>query len=108
MISVLFVQDDSIYKFIRGGRLDCWDSARDARNWPGGNAIVAHPPCREFSKMRGFSKAPPGEKELAYMAVRWVQQWGGVLEHPKGSLLEGMQLACVQICRQFWRLLSLC
>lgn len=87
MISILFVQEQSIYKFIRGGGLDCWDELRDAHNWPGGNAIVAHPPCREWSKLRAFSKAPPGEKQLAITAVGWVQEYGGVLEHPKGSAL---------------------
>jgi hypothetical protein len=37
--------------------------------------------------MRAFSKAPPGDKELAVIAVGWVRQYGGVLEHPKGSQL---------------------
>jgi hypothetical protein len=87
MVSILFVQQDSIYKKIRGGTLDCWDFERDAARWPGGNPIVAHPPCREWSQMRGFSMAPVGEKELAVLAVGWVRRWGGVLEHPKGSTL---------------------
>lgn len=42
MVSVLYVRNDSVYKELD---VDCWDIERDARKWPGGNPVVAHPPC---------------------------------------------------------------
>lgn len=84
MISVLFARRDSIYK-----TLDCdvWDADRDALRWPGGNPIVAHPPCRAWGQLRHFANPLPGEKELALWAVDQVRKWGGVLEHPERSHL---------------------
>ena len=60
---------------------------RDALKWPGGNPIVAHPPCRLFSRLSHFSTAPESEKQLAYWSVGKVREWGGVLEHPAHSRL---------------------
>jgi hypothetical protein len=91
MISVLFVAKNSVYKTLTdssGEPLDCWDEDRDAMKWPGGNPVVAHPPCRLFSKhLRHLSTAPISEKQLAYKSVEWVRKFGGVLEHPAQSLL---------------------
>lgn len=84
MISVLYTRQNSIYKKLG---LDCWDIKRDARNWPGGNAIIAHPPCRAWGNYRHKAKARPDEKQLAIHAINQVRRWGGVLEHPKGSQL---------------------
>jgi hypothetical protein len=80
----LFVREDSVYK-----GLDCnaWDRVRDARKWPGGSPIVAHPPCRAWGGLRAFSKAGPEEKALGPWAVDLVRFWGGVLEHPAKSSL---------------------
>lgn len=82
--AVLFVRADSIYK-----DLDCdpWDASRDARNFPGGSPIVAHPPCRGWGQLRGLSHATEEEKALGPFAVAQVRQWGGVLEHPQLSSL---------------------
>ena len=83
--SALFVRVDSIYKTMG---LDCWDSNRDALTWSGGSTVIAHPPCRTWSRLAPCAtKAIPGEKELAPWAVTQVQKWGGVLEHPAGSRL---------------------
>lgn len=90
MISVLFVAKNSVYKTLSdsaGEPLDCWDEERDAMLWPGGNPIVAHPPCRLFCALRHLSTAPIEEKQLAYWAVDQVREWGGVLEHPARSTL---------------------
>lgn len=84
MISALFIRSDSIYKTLG---VDCWDIERDARNWTGGNPIVAHPPCRAWGKLSGFAKPREGEKELAIRSIEWIRQWGGVLEHPAASRL---------------------
>jgi hypothetical protein len=85
LISVLFARRDSIYKTMAG--VDVWDADRDALQWPGGNSIVAHPPCRAWSQLRHFAKPRPGEKDLALWAVEQIRLWGGVLEHPAKSVL---------------------
>ena len=84
-VSVLFARSDSIYKKIKC--CDVWDSERNALNYKGDLPVIAHPPCRLFSRLRAFSTAPISEKKLAYFAVDCVRCYGGVLEHPSGSLL---------------------
>jgi hypothetical protein len=83
-VSVLFVRPDSIYKTLG---VDCWDIERDARNWPGGNPIIAHPPCRAWGRFAHRAKPRPDEKDLARWAVRQIRLNGGVLEHPAASKL---------------------
>lgn len=84
-VVVLFVEPDSVYK--RMG-LDCYDAARDARTWPGGCPVVAHPPCRTWGSLKAFAKsAPADEHALGPWAVEQVRRWGGVLEHPRSSTL---------------------
>jgi len=84
MISALFTQENSVYKKLG---VDCWDINRDARLWPGGNSIVAHPPCRSWGQLSHMAKPRPDEKELAVFAVNQIRKWGGVLEHPRASKL---------------------
>src|SRR5687768_16317280 len=84
MISVLYTRADSIYKQLG---VDCWDIERDARKWPGGNPIVAHPPCRAWGQLSHFANPIQGEKELAISAINQIRKYGGVLEHPRGSKL---------------------
>jgi hypothetical protein len=86
-VAALFVMEKSVYKTMPG--VDCYDLARDARSFPGGVAVIAHPPCRLWGRLRHFSTADPREKELAIFAVKTVRTNGGVLEHPKGSTLWG-------------------
>jgi len=85
VIAVLFARADSHYKAIAG--CDVWDAERDARRWPGGVPVVAHPPCRAWGSLRHFAKPRPDEKELAVWAVHQVRKFGGVLEHPLRSTL---------------------
>lgn len=84
-VAVLFARADSVYKTMPG--CDVWDIERDARRWPGGAPVVAHPPCRAWSTMRRFAKPRKGERFLATWALRQVRLHGGVLEHPAGSRL---------------------
>ena len=49
-VAAMFVRADSVYKTIPG--VDCWDIDRDARLWPGGCPVVAHPPCRAWGRLR--------------------------------------------------------
>lgn len=88
-VAALFVRADSVYKAMPG--VDAWDAERDARRWPGGAPVVAHPPCRAWGVLRHFAKPRPDEKELARWAVAQVRRWGGVLEHPAGSTLRADQ-----------------
>jgi hypothetical protein len=83
-VSVLFTRSDSIYKTLG---VDCWDIERDARNWPGGNPIIAHPPCRAWGQLSHMAKPRHDEKELAIWSIEQIRKWGGVLEHPRASKL---------------------
>lgn len=85
MIAVLFARKDSVYKTLP--ECDVWDIDRDARNWPGGSTVVAHPPCRAWGRLAHMAKPRHDEKDLARFAVAQVRRWGGVLEHPSGSRL---------------------
>lgn len=85
-VAALFVRADSIYKTMPN--VDAWDEARDARSWPGGCPVVAHPPCRGWARLRHFSHATEEERMLAVDAVDAVdavRRWGGMLEHPAES-----------------------
>lgn len=84
-VTVLFARADSVYKTLPG--CDVWDIERDARRWPGGGAVVAHPPCRAWGQLRALANPRPDEKALALWAVDQVRRFGGVLEHPKKSTL---------------------
>ncbi len=84
-VAVLFARADSIYKTLPG--CDVWDIERDARKWPGGCPVVAHPPCRAWGQLAHMAKPRPDEKELALWAVQQVRESGGVLEHPSASKL---------------------
>jgi hypothetical protein len=85
MVAALFVRKDSIYKTMSG--VDAWDKERDATKWPGGDTIVAHPPCAQWGALAHFATVDPNQKYLAIWAVETVREWGGVLEHPKASRL---------------------
>lgn len=84
-VAALFVRADSVYFTLPG--VDCYDAVRDARTWPGGCPVVAHPPCRAWGRLRQFARPRPDEKALAPWAVEQVRRFGGVLEHPAESTL---------------------
>lgn len=84
MISVLCVGDHrSNYRLIPG--LDLWDAERDAYNFTGSNPVITHPPCQQWSQLKGFAHDKPREKELAWFCLETVNRNGGILEHPRGS-----------------------
>jgi hypothetical protein len=89
MIAVLFARADSHYKRIPD--CDVWDAERDARKWPGGAPVIAHPPCRAWGRLRHFAKPRADEKNLARLAVALVREFGGILEHPASSTLWAAQ-----------------
>ena len=82
-VAVLFARPDSIYKTFPA--IDVFDELRDARTFRGGCPVVAHPPCRAWSRMKAFAKPKPWEKDLARWAVQVVRENGGVLEHPQSA-----------------------
>lgn len=84
-VAVLFARSDSVYKTLPG--VDVWDIDRDARKWPGGCPVVAHPPCRTWGTLSHLFEHPAGERDLAPWAVAQVRRFGGVLEHPSKSRL---------------------
>jgi hypothetical protein len=84
-VAVLFARADSTYKTMP--ECDVWDAERDARKWPGGAPVVAHPPCRAWGRLRALANPRHDEKALALFAVDQVRTYGGVLEHPKCSTL---------------------
>ena len=84
-VAVLFARSDSVYK--RFELADVWDIDRDARGYLGNAPVVAHPPCRAWGRLRHLAKPRQDERDLAIFAVDAVRQWGGVLEHPAGSIL---------------------
>lgn len=90
MISVLYTRPNSIYKKLVD---DCYDINRDARSFKGGNAIIAHPPCRGWGNYSHLAKTRPDEHALAIHSVIMIRLYGGVLEHPvRSKLWKIMQL----------------
>lgn len=83
-LAVLFARADSVYK---GFAVDVWDVHRDAMSYAGPWPVVAHPPCRAWGKLRHMAKPRPDELDCGLFAVYAARRWGGVVEHPAGSLL---------------------
>jgi len=84
-VAVLFCEKKSIYKKLHG--TDCYDVNRDAMTFTGSIPVIAHPPCRLFSKLYKFSTAPKKEKKYSFFSIKIIRKNGGVLEHPAGSRL---------------------
>lgn len=87
-VAALCVAGRSIYKHIPG--VDAYDRRRDARTFDGSCPVVAHPPCRLWSKFLSHQAKPDdadAERELGRWCVRTVLKCGGVLEQPAGSRL---------------------
>ena len=82
-VSALYVERDGIYSEMRG--VIPWHVERDASRYSGPYPVVAHPPCGPWGTLRGLCKKQ--NNELARIAVSQVRRWGGILEHPAGSLL---------------------
>ena len=83
-IPVLYVHSKSNYKLVDG--FDCYDEKRDSLTYTGGSPLIAHPPCRNWSKLRAFSKGDKFESLYAFHALRLVRTYGGILEHPYDSM----------------------
>jgi hypothetical protein len=91
-VAALFVERGGAYWDLPG--VDPWDEARDARKYAGPHSVVAHPPCERHGKyanggpgFRGAVRPTPGDDDGCFVAaLNAVRDYGGVLEHPAGSL----------------------
>ena len=89
MIAALFVDTDGCYFGLDG--VDPWDEQRDARQYAGPWPVVAHPPCQRWGRFWHGSTRKPHQFQLGddngcfASALRAVETWGGVLEHPADS-----------------------
>lgn len=83
-VAALYIDPRGAYPKLLGPAL-CWDEERDARSYFGPHPIVAHPPCGPWGRLRHMYRGD--QHALAPLAVAQVREFGGVLEHPAGSLL---------------------
>jgi hypothetical protein len=89
IVAALYVEKGGVYWDLPD--VDPWDEARDARLYDGPWPVVAHPPCNRWCRFAPGIETRYGYKvgddggcfEAALGAVR---RFGGVLEHPAGSL----------------------
>lgn len=84
-VAALYIDPRGPYPKL-GPSVDCFDEFRDARTFTDTIPVVAHPPCGPWGRLRHLSRRPQ-DRELAIDAVSVVRANGGVLEHPRGSLL---------------------
>lgn len=94
MIAALYVQNGGSYYGLDG--VDPWDEERDARQYAGPWPVVAHPPCQRWGKMwfgqplavktTGIRKKLGDDGGCFEHALWAVRTFGGVIEHPWGSL----------------------
>lgn len=81
-VAVLYVDPRGPYPDL----VEHWyDAERDGRTYVGPLPVVVHPPCGPWGRLRHLSRKD--DPELARIAVAQVRAYGGVLEHPFGSLL---------------------
>lgn len=83
-VAALFVDPRGPYPALTA--VDCWDAARDAREFTDTIPVVAHPPCAPWGRLRHLSTRAH-EADLAILAIEVVRSNGGVLEHPQYSRL---------------------
>ena len=89
-VAALYVERGGAYWNLPG--VDPWDEERDARLYQGPHPVVAHPPCNKWSPLAYINrKRIPGyeigdDGGCFEAALNAVNTYGGVLEHPAGSL----------------------
>lgn len=92
MIAALFVQSRGAY--FNDPRFDPWDEPRDARKYQGPWPVIAHPPCQRWGRL-GFANwrryggehnRPGNDGGCFASALASVRKYGGVLEHPAGTM----------------------
>jgi len=89
MIAALYVERNGVYYDLPD--VDPWDEERDARLYDGPWPVVAHPPCQRWCRFAKGIETKHGYKVGddggTFASALWaVRTFGGVLEHPAGSL----------------------
>jgi hypothetical protein len=92
-IAALYVESAGSYYGLPN--VDPWDQARDARQYQGPYPVVAHPPCQRWGKLwagqplyikqTGIRKIKGDDDGCFAAALAAIREYGGVLEHPRGS-----------------------
>jgi len=82
-VAALYVDPDGPYADMPN--VDPWPMDRDAKLYAGPHPVVAHPPCGPWGQF--WWRCTEQDRVAALVAVVQVRTWGGVLEHPAGSLL---------------------
>ena len=89
-VAALFVDPNGVYAGLPD--VEVWDEARDARLYAGPWPVVAHPPCTKWSPLAYINRRRLPNYEIGddggcfEAALHAVNTYGGVLEHPAGSL----------------------
>ena len=87
MVSALYIDSRGPYVGLPG--VDPWPLDRDAMLYSGPHPVVAHPPCGPWGRLAMLcTKQDP---TTGPRAVEQVIRWGGILEHPAGSMLWSSQ-----------------
>jgi hypothetical protein len=81
MIAALYVDARGPYASMSD--VDAWHAERDAHRYAGPHAVVAHPPCAGWSRLRHL--AHKRDIDSAAHAFACVRLFGGVLEQPAHS-----------------------
>lgn len=79
-LAALFCLPRSNYK--KFDFIDVYDEKRNAFNYRGHLPVIAHPPCRFWSRLHGLAKPRKNEYEYALWSFDIVNRYGGILEHP--------------------------
>lgn len=91
IVAALFVEKDGCYANLCD--VDTWDKDRDARKYEGPHPVVAHPPCQlwgslanvNYARWGGEHNKPGNDGGCFASALRSVNKYCGVLEHPASS-----------------------
>lgn len=90
MIAALYIETNGVYYGLPD--VDPWDEARDARLYSGPHRVIAHPPCNKWSPLAYINQKRIPDYRIGddggcfKAALDAVNTYGGVLEHPAGSL----------------------
>lgn len=90
-VAALFVQEGGCYFGLQ--EVDPWPISRDAREYDGPYPVVAHPPCQLWGALAavnhkrwgGDHNKPGNDSGTFASALKSVNEYGGVLEHPAKS-----------------------
>lgn len=65
-------------------RCEVYTERKNARTYAGPFPVICHPPCGPWGKYKANCHH---SKEDGILAMQFVHQWGGIVEHPVGSSL---------------------